>query len=150
MAELVVGPFLGVIGAFAAQRAYDKYKSSQERSKLKQNIKSELEHCITLLSGKGNLIPNSMWNSAISSGDIALLSFDDRSKLSLLYFEINNHNYDAGRVLDVAVKVKTSGGTRDYGDCYESTKYWQILSKNLFEKEENLKTKIINFLKEWK
>jgi hypothetical protein len=60
------------------------------------------------LTGKGNLFPTLIWNSAISSGDIGLLSFAERTKLSSLYFEIDNYNYEAKRVRDVSVIVNSS------------------------------------------
>ena len=148
MAELVIGPFLGVIGAFASQRAYNKYKSSQERKKLKQNLKGELNVCVNLLTGKGNLVPTAMWKSAISAGDIALLSFTDRSKLSAIYFEIDNHNYEAKRVRDSAVVAQTGSRRELCNGMPAAQAYWVGLSKSLISEEELLKQKIIEFLKD--
>ncbi len=135
--------FLGVIGAFASQRAYDKYKSIQERKKLKQNFKSELINCISLLSGKGNLIPTTMWISAINTGDLRLLPFNDKARLSSIYFEIENYNYEAKRVRDAAAIAHTphGGGTLD-ASARKSWQYWELLSLNLKSNESSLKEKI--------
>jgi len=76
MSGLVIGPFLGVIGGLAAQRLYDWIKDEGNKRKLKENLKNELEKCIELLTGQGNLLPIMMWNSTVTSGDVKLLSFD--------------------------------------------------------------------------
>jgi hypothetical protein len=107
MIELLVGPFLGVFGAFALQRLYNWYRDGQSRKKLRKNLRSELEKGLSLLSGQRNLLPTIMWNSTVASGDVKLLSFKDRNQLSSIYFEIENHNYATKRVRDSAVVALT-------------------------------------------
>ena len=107
MSELI-GPLAGILIGFGLDRTYTGYKDRKHRQELKVNLREELKKCQEFLTGKGNLLPTAMWNSAISSGDIGLLSFADRTKLSSLYFEIDNFNYEAKRVRDVAVMVSTS------------------------------------------
>jgi len=148
MAELIVGPFLGVIGAFATQRSYEWHKNNTDRKKLKQNLKNELIKCDDLLIGKGNLIPTTMWLSAISSGDLRLLSFIDKAKLSSIYFEIENYNYEAKRVRDSAIIAQTDSNSREICDGMPPARaYWVTMSKNLIRIEELLKQKIIELLK---
>ena len=104
-------------------------------------MKEELKNCQDLLTGQGNLLPTVMWNSAISSGDIGLLSFADRTKLSSLYFEIDNYNYEAKRLRDVAVIVKTSNSNDSVG-------YWKGLTVSMINTDQLLKTKITKMLEE--
>jgi hypothetical protein len=101
--SFVIGPFFGVLGAFILERLYGWYKDTQNENKLKESLRGELEKCLALLTGQGNLLPIMMWNSAVTSGDVKLLSYDERNQLSGVYFEIENHNYEAKRVRDSAV-----------------------------------------------
>jgi len=98
---------LGVLGAFILERLYSWYKDTQNENKLKESLRSELEKCLALLTGQGNLLPTMMWNSAVTSGDVKLLSYNERTQLSGFYFEIENHNYEAKRVRDSAVVSQT-------------------------------------------
>jgi hypothetical protein len=142
MSELI-GPLAGILIGFGLDRTYTGYKDRKHRRELKVNLKEELKKCQELLIGKGNLLPAVMWNSAISSGDIGLLSFTDRTKLSSLYFEIDNYNYEAKRVRDAAVIVHTphGGGTLD-ASARKSSQYWELLSLNLRANELTLEEKI--------
>ena len=107
MSELI-GTLAGILIGFGLDRTYTGYKDRKHKQELKVNLKEELTKCQVLLTGKGNLLPIAMWNSAISSGEIGLLSFTDRTKLSSLYFEIDNYNYEAKRLRDVSVIVNSS------------------------------------------
>jgi len=145
--SFVIGPFFGVLGAFALQRLYGWYRDSQNEKKLKESLRSELERCLALLTGKGNLLPVMMWNSAVSSGDVKLLSYDERTQLSGVYFEIENHNYEAKRVRDSAIVAQT--GPRDVilNGKKASLAYWVKSSEALRENEGNLKQRISELLK---
>jgi len=146
MSFMIGEAFFGVLTAFILERLYSSYKDGQNRQKLKENLKGELERCMTLLTGKGNLLPTAMWNSTVTSGDVKLLSFDKRTKISSIYFEIDNHNYEAKRVRDSAV---LAGGETGSGVMYTgSQQYWLQLSKVLRENEVILKQKISELLKE--
>jgi hypothetical protein len=140
MSELI-GPLAGILIGFGLDRTYTGYKDRKHRRELKINLREELTKCQKLLTGKGNLLPIAMWNSAISSGDIGLLSFADRTKLSSLYFEIDNFNYEAKRVRDVAVMANTSQST-------DSQVYWKGLTVSLMNNEQLLKEKITKMLEE--
>ena len=94
MSELI-GTLAGILIGFGLDRTYTGYKDRKHKQELKINLKEELKNCQDLLTSQGNLLPTVMWNSAISSGDIGLLSFADRTKLSSLYFEMDNYNYEA-------------------------------------------------------
>lgn len=148
MSELVVGPFLGVVGGLAAQRLYDWLKDEGNKKKLKENLRNELERCIELLTEKGNLLPTIMWNSTVTSGDVKLLSFTDRTKLSTIYFEIANYNYEAKRVRDSAVVARTGGSEALFDGRPKAEAYWIELSKNLQITESTLKKQISQLLED--
>jgi len=148
MSELVVGPFLGVIGGLAAQRLYDWLKDEGNKKKLKENLKNELEKCVELLTEQGNLLPTMMWSSTVASGDVKLLSFNDRTKLSSIYFEIDNYNYEAKRVRDGAVMAQTGSHDIILNGMTAAMAYWTKLSKNLIGIDNKLKEKISELLKD--
>jgi hypothetical protein len=136
-----IGPLAGILIAFGLERSYSGYKDRKHRRELKVNLKGELKKCQELLSGIGNLLPTAMWNSAISSGDIGLLSFTDRTKLSSLYFEIDNYNYEAKRLRDVAVIVNSSHSN-------DAISYWKALTVSMMNTDQQLKAKIVKMLEE--
>ena len=140
MSELI-GTLAGILIGFGLDRTYTGYKDRKHKKELKVNLKEELNNCQDLLTGQGNLLPTVMWNSAISSGDIGLLSFADRTKLSSLYFEIDNYNYEAKRLRDVAVIVKTSNSNDSLGYC-------KGLTVSMINTDQLLKTKITKMLEE--
>ena len=145
--SFVIGPFFGVLGAFVLERLYSWYRDSQNEKKLKESLRSELERCLALLTGKGNLLPVMMWNSAVTSGDVKLLSYDERTQLSGVYFEIENHNYEAKRVRDSSVVARTGPRRIIVEGMDQAEMYWIGLSKALSEREENLKQMISELLK---
>jgi len=130
---------VGIVIGFSLDRLYSLYADKKNRRKLKGNLVNELKSCQQLLKGLGNLLPTTMWNSAISSGDIRLLSYTDRSNLSSLYFEIDNFNYEAKRVRDVAVMVNTTHSN-------DAISYWKGLTVDMMNNELLLKEKITKVL----
>lgn len=139
MSELI-GTLAGILIGFGLERTYTGYKDRQHRKELKQNLKKELTSCEQLLTGAGNLLPTSMWNATITSGDIGLLPFANRTMLSSLYFEIDNHNYEAKRVRDSAVIAQINSANS------KAMEYWQGISFNMTTQELELKNKIVKAL----
>ena len=86
------------------ERLYIRYRDGQNRKKLKESL---MHACMHLLIGKGNLLPTMMWNSTVTSGNVKLLPYYERTRLSSIYFEIENYNYEAKRVRDSAVVAQT-------------------------------------------
>lgn len=140
--------FLGILTAFGLRRWWDWRKDNQNRKKLKESLKNELETCMSLLTGEGMLLPTMMWNSTVTSGDVKLISYDERTQLSSVYFEIENHNYEAKRVRDSSIVAHT--GPRDLilDGKRASLAYWEALSQRLYKNEETLKQRISKLLKE--
>jgi len=93
-----------------------------------------------------------MWNSSMSSGDIGILSFSDRTKLSNVYFKIDNYNYEAKRVRDSAIIAKTGKTHIIVDGMTQAQAYWMKLSHNLITEELLIKDNISNLLKDemWK
>jgi len=138
MSFVIIGPFFGVLSAFALERAYSWYRDRQNRKKLNEILKIELERCMKLLTGKGNLLPTKMWESIVTSGDVKVLPFNERTQLFTIYFEIENHNYEAKRVRDSAVVALTGSHRVILAGRDQAESYWRSLSKNLIEEEKNL------------
>jgi len=147
-----IEPFLGVLAAFGWGRLWDWIKDSRNKGKLKENLRNELEKCMNLLTGEGKLLPTMMWNSTVTSSDVKLLSFDERTNLSSVYFDIENHNYEAKTVRDSAVIAQTGSRDSTRGGKKASIWHWERLSKALIEDEKVLKQQISGLLKEpwWK
>ena len=140
MSELI-GTLAGILIGFGLDRTYIGYKDRKHKQELKVNFKEELTKRQELLTGKGNLLPIAMWNSAISSGDIGLLSFTDRTKLSSLYFEIDNYNYETKRLRDVSAIVNSSHNN-------DAQTYWKSLTVSMMNNDQLLKAKITKMLEE--
>jgi len=147
MSELL-GSLAGILIGFSLDRLYTAGKDKKNRKKLKENLKNELESCISLLNSQGNLLPKIMWDSSIASGDIGLLSFADRTKLSNAYFKIDNYNYEAKRVRDSAVIAQTGPRNIMVGGKSKDEAYWQQLSHNLMLEELRIKDLISKLLKD--
>jgi len=146
--RFILGPFFGVLLAFAIERGYGRYRDRANRKKVKTNLKSELEKCKCLLTGQGNLLPTEMWNSTITTGDTKLLSFDERGKLSSVYFEINKHNYEAKRVRDSSVVAQTGPHHTIHDGKPAAEAYWTKLSQRLRQQEDSLRQRIAKVLAE--
>ena len=146
--SLFVESFLGILAAFGLRRWWGWRKDSQNRKKLKESLKNELEKCMSLLKGEGMLIPTKMWNSTVTSGDVKLLSFNERTQLSSIYFEIENHNYEAKRVRDSAIVARTGNRHIIENGMSQAMAHWVRLSKRLREEENFLKQRISKLLKE--
>lgn len=151
MSELV-GSLAGILSGFSLDRLYTANKDRMSRKKLKENLKQELWNCMPLLNEKGNLLPKITWDSSIASGDIGLLSFYDRFKLSNVYFMIDNYNYEAKRVRDSAVIAQTGDRSTIVDGMPKVEAYWRQLSLNLMQEELKLKTLIARLLEDdlWK
>ena len=95
--------FFGVLAAFGFQRVWQKYQDSNDRQKLLQGFKAELEKCSKFLVGDGNLCPIYMWKLGIATGLLKLLSFEVKEELASIYFRLECHNYEAEKVRDVSI-----------------------------------------------
>ena len=146
MSLLAGEAFIGVLAAFALERIYSWWRDNQTKGEIKESLRNELERCVELLVGKGNLLPITIWNSTITSGDVKILPFDERRQLSAIYFEIENHNYEAKRVRDGAVIAQTGSGGRRLDGMPAPLAHWTKLSERLKKEEQVLRQKISKLL----
>lgn len=138
--------FSGVFLAFWLDRRIRRRRDEEIKKELKQNLRNELESCVGLLVGRGNLLPTTEWPSTVSSGDVKLLPFNERRQLSTIYFEVENHNYEAKRVRDSAVMAQKGSGGRRLEGMPAPLYYWTNLSKRLGKEEQVLEQKITKLL----
>ncbi len=143
--ELFVGPFGGVLLAFAITRSYDWWKNRRERRKLLRILKRELKDCINRLNGKARLTPIDIWQSAIASGKVMLLSFEQSEKLGRIYHGLSNHNFDSRKLWNVSVIAKTE---KDARTVTPAKLMWAGLSEHLAKKEKVLKANVTSLLEE--
>lgn len=98
----------GVLLAFLIQRIWTACEESKDRHTFLHIIKKELEKCSILLKGEGNLLPIDMWKSAISTGSLRLIPYGTKISLAEIYFRIECHNYEAGKVRDISILSATT------------------------------------------
>jgi len=146
MSFLAGEAFLGVLLGFVSRYAYDWYRDHKNRMKLKQNLRKELMKCVSRLTGEHLLLPTIDWGATVAAGDVKLLPFDERRELSTIYFEIENHIYEAKRVGDSAIIGQISTPGRKLDGMSATLAYWASLSKHLAKEEQVLKRKISKLL----
>ena len=147
--EAFIGPFGGVLIAFAIARAYDWLKNWRDKGKLLQSLNRELQDCTGKLTGKGNLIPIDMWQSAIASGKVMLLSSEQQEKLGRIYHALDNHIWDSKKLWNVGVIAKTQ---RDGRVNTPAKRMYAPLTLEHVKTEKSLKASVDNLLEEkwWK
>jgi len=141
--ELFVGPFGGVLLAFAISRLYDWWKDQREKRKLLQSLKRELKDCLERLEGKARLVPIDIWQSAIASGKVMLLSSEQLEKLGRIYHGLSNHNFDSKKLWNVSVIAKTE---KDRSPHTPAKLMWTGLTKYQRGREKALKASMLRLL----
>jgi hypothetical protein len=138
-------PFFGVLVAFAINRVYGYIKDMIDKKKLLRSFKTELETSLGFLDGHGNILPVTIWNSAMTSGKLMLLSYNQIIQISSIYFSIENQNYEAKRTRDIAEMYETEG----HPTARETVKqHWQRLTLRLNTLENILRNDINELLKQ--
>jgi len=93
--SLILGPFLGVLLAFAINKVHSQKMAYERLLFFKSLLLHEIHRSINLLeTDHPNLIPIDAWNSFVNSGDMALFTHDLAIQLSDIYFDIQNYNYE--------------------------------------------------------
>lgn len=139
---------LGVYLAFTLDRTVENRKKEKERKDLLCDLRDELEESKAKLTGKGNLHFPDIWKSAISSGQIRLLTSEQVRKLSKVYRRIQAIEYEAKVVRQNREILATCEPLqRDI-----VAKRHGILSSILIENETKLCNEISELLREnwWK
>jgi len=145
--QLIV-TFLGVFLAFTLDRLIDWHKRKQNKSDLLRDLHDELEESRDKLTGKANLHFPDIWKSAISSGQIRLLTSEQVRKLARVYRGIQATEYDAKWVKQAREDYLTC----DYSVRAKLEERWIQYSDLQRKRENELRERIKELLKEkwWK
>jgi RNAse (barnase) inhibitor barstar len=133
----LVGSFLGVFLGFIVNYIYQYIKNFNDRIYYRDNIKSELELCIKRLEKVGNLLPVDRWISIRNSGALKFFSRTEVDNLSRAYEAIQNNNYEAKRVRDLAEEYKKFAAisfSLEDSDVKRLKALWDSGSENLESK----------------
>jgi hypothetical protein len=144
-------PFFGVLAAFLIQRIWSWFEDRDNKKKLLQGIKKELERCSELLVGKGNIVPTDLWKSGVSSGSLKLIPHDHKIELAEIYFKIECHNFDAEKVFELMILASTDKDKARPENQWifsDTQKLYNTLSNRLVEKEAALRKEIDDLLKQ--
>ncbi|MGA8857034.1 MAG: hypothetical protein WB643_07690 [Candidatus Bathyarchaeia archaeon] len=96
-----------------------------------RGLKSELKQSIGLLPQHLlQLMPDDLWKSLVSSGDLALFPFDQREDLRQAYFAISKCNYEFIRARDLGEKFRAEGDTPE--KQAQIMQAWQATTKQAF------------------
>jgi hypothetical protein len=104
--EFIAG-LLGVFIAFSLDRYIDLWKNENERKKLLLDLRLELDTITEQIKPLLNRLDlpvifySDIWDSAISSGQLRLLSSEQLMQFSRLYKLIRENNVTAERLLDL-------------------------------------------------
>jgi len=98
----IVGSFFGVTLGFLVENRVEKRRQERLRTQYTRGLKSEITQSIGLLKNRLlQLLPDDLWKSLVSSGDLALFPFDQREDLRQAYFAIGKCNYEFVRARDL-------------------------------------------------
>ena len=86
---------------------------NQERAEgYLKGLTNEMSEAIDLLKNKKlQLLPDDLWQSAVSSGDLTLFCFEPREDLRKAYFAIRKCNYEFVRARDLGEKFRAEADT---------------------------------------
>jgi hypothetical protein len=105
----IVGSFCGVLAGFFVNWKHEKNKEGRIKEEYRKAISREIEQSIGLLeNGKVQLVPTSIWRSALSSGYLALFSDQEREDWRQAYFSMSKYNYGAKISRDRAEQLRAT------------------------------------------
>jgi hypothetical protein len=103
----IAGSFFGVLAGFLVNWKHQKNKEDRIKEEYRKVISREIEQSIDLLAkGKVQLVPTSIWRSALSSGYLALFSDEEREDWRQAYFSMSKFNYGAKISRDRAEQLR--------------------------------------------
>ena len=105
----IVGAFCGVVVGFLVNYRHQRSKEKSLKDEYRKDFNKEIQQCIELLKrGKGDLLPDDIWKSALSSGHLSLFSENEREDLRQAYFDISKTNYSSNISRDRAEQVRAA------------------------------------------
>jgi hypothetical protein len=132
--------FLGVFVGFYLNRYWESEKKNEDRKDLLRSLRNELEGIEKKLCHANLLYPD-IWESAVSSGKLLLLSPEYLFKLKPIYNYIEGIEYEAQRLRDVKEDFKRTGSE-------EQLQRWVTDSKIQIKKETELQLRIHELLQD--
>ena len=120
---------------------YQSLKNYREGGYYSNNIKSEIKVCFERLEKVGDLLPADRWSSAKNSGALWLLKVDEVDQLSEVYDGIQNYNYEAKRLRDLAEDAR-----RDPENAYLGL-LWKGNSQRLAKFRDKLRELLEEYLR---
>jgi hypothetical protein len=111
-----------------------------------RGLKLELEQGRDRLNEiQGKLVQRYNWDSATMSGRAMLLNSNDRSKLSQLYFALDNYNYEAKLQRQFSEQARQAASE---AEAKVKSELARVRWSQLVEMQKNLVLSITNILKE--
>jgi hypothetical protein len=137
--------FSGVFLAFTFDRIIDRRKENHAKKDLLRNLCFELNELKSKLTGAAYRLYPDIWDSAIASGQLSLLSSEQITKLTKVYSLVKGTDYEAIRVRDAEEAFKSNNHPTTMKYLREN---WEGLSLAHFKRMEATRTAIDNILKE--
>ena len=135
---------IGILLVFAVDRFWEAEKNKLQRKDLLANLYVELKRISSILT-QGNLLYPMVWDSAVSSGELGLLTSEQVTKLANLYALIKGTEYEAKKVQDMKEDYKKAKGTPE---AKRLEMHWSLSWKNQSDREKELRQKIDEILTE--
>jgi len=127
--------------AFVSRWIASWARDADNHKKNLRSLKTELTECRKSLIGKGYLLNDSFWKSTLASGDIKLLTYDQRTKIGTVYVQVDNYNYEAKRTRDASARAASTKSQADID-------YHGILTRQSKNMEQDLDERIERLLRE--
>jgi hypothetical protein len=152
--EFVIAYVSGVFGillGFSLDRLIDRVKDGQTKKEFLNLINEELTEIkrkLDLKTNKAEILYTDVWDSAISSGAVRLLSVGQVTELSRVYKSIKSFSFEAEfikRGFEELEKMPESRKTRE--PFAQETRYYELSGKYSKNKEA-LSKEIDDLLKE--
>ena len=143
--EIIAGT-LGVLMGFTLEANAHIKEGEDRATRLLNDVKTELQFNVERMTGKGVLIKTTVWDSAVSSGLVQSLSEKQLERLSRIYFGLKGYEYEAIRSRDASIRL--GGLSADDINYLPTSTLWHQLSENSMNREQNMKERIENLLKE--
>ena len=124
--------FLGVLLAFALTRWWEKRSEREQKDKLKRAFKSELDICMDKLRPmNGQYVPTIVWEGAVGSGVLRLLSPEEVIRLSNVYAGFRNYNYEATNSRRLAERQRITPNIHDKQSIKEELKRVVVIRNHM-------------------
>ena len=110
-----VPPFFGVLAAFLLERCVSSVRDCRTKKVLLRRLHLELRQARDRLSKLlGHTVPMTSWKLAIYSGRALLLPHETLDKISSLYFDLENYDYEIKLVRGFSESARASVGSPDH------------------------------------